>query len=229
MLKSGEVSKDRAMLPNDEWFWGLTLPFLDIRDLPSIACSASTLRIGIKSWCSRESELICSASNSRPGLASTSSPESEPDASNPILALLLSQQRNALYELYRSNNGVAWKRKGWLESDSLESWQGVGVSAHGLVVSLSLERSQMEGTIPFELGVLSRFDLTVYEEKKTCWQFLLFVSLAYVNNTPWAVCRISLCSAPSWKAVFRHRCAAFIVCSLFVLTILSSVGNFHQR
>ena len=64
--------------------------------------------------------------------------------------------REILATLYDATGGIGWfRRDGWLTDAPLDEWYGVGVDHAGQVVELSLERNNMSGVIPAELGRLN--------------------------------------------------------------------------
>ena len=66
-------------------------------------------------------------------------------------------ERYALARVYDATGGPRWGRKGgWLGSGPLSDWYGVGTDSLGRVITLSLERNQLTGEIPREIGELSR-------------------------------------------------------------------------
>ncbi len=67
------------------------------------------------------------------------------------------EERNALIALYHATDGSAWKNSdGWLSERPLHEWFGVTVDENGSVVRLDLEKNDLRGSIPSDLGSLSR-------------------------------------------------------------------------
>ena len=65
--------------------------------------------------------------------------------------------RAPLEALYRSAGGTMWTRNdNWLTDAPLSRWHGVQVDDEGQVVSLDLGSNNLSGSIPSELGSLSR-------------------------------------------------------------------------
>ena len=64
--------------------------------------------------------------------------------------------REALVALYNATNGAQWKNNtNWLSDEPLSEWYGVTTDADGRVQGLVLERNQLSGSIPSELGNLT--------------------------------------------------------------------------
>lgn len=64
-------------------------------------------------------------------------------------------QRDALMKLFESLNGDGWNRKrNWGTETALGEWVGVTTDEDGNVVGLSLERNDLNGEIPAEIGLL---------------------------------------------------------------------------
>ena len=68
--------------------------------------------------------------------------------------------REALVALYQAANGARWLRRriGWLSNAPLGNWFGVTVNKVGRVIGLSLDRNQLSGSIPAELGRLTNLE-----------------------------------------------------------------------
>ena len=65
--------------------------------------------------------------------------------------------REVLEALYEALGGPDWRdRSSWLSADPLGEWFGVGTDGAGRVTSLELRLNQLSGTIPPELGQLTR-------------------------------------------------------------------------
>ena len=73
--------------------------------------------------------------------------------------------RDVLILLYCATGGSAWEsQSGWLTSSQLSDWQNVDTSSAGEVEYLDLGENNLVGTIPTELGNLSKLDsLYLYE------------------------------------------------------------------
>ena len=81
----------------------------------------------------------------------------EQPAASPALAspAALQRERDALAALYHSTNGKYWfERWGWLRDRPVSSWRGVETGPDGRVIALDLDRNNLRGTIPRELGDL---------------------------------------------------------------------------
>ncbi|MCY4416334.1 MAG: hypothetical protein OXE87_08510 [Chloroflexi bacterium] len=66
------------------------------------------------------------------------------------------RDRAALIALYESTNGSGWtNRANWVSDAPVEQWHGVTVDGKGRVIELSLQRNQLLGELPSELGELS--------------------------------------------------------------------------
>ncbi len=74
-----------------------------------------------------------------------------------------SDDRAALIALYNATDGPNWLfSTNWLSDRPLEAWYGVTTDATGRVVRLSLPDNQLSGSIPAQLGNLSKLrDLTL--------------------------------------------------------------------
>ena len=69
------------------------------------------------------------------------------------------EERNALIALYHATDGSNWKNSdGWLSERPLHEWFGVTVDENGSVVRLDLEKNDLRGSIPLNLGSLSRLN-----------------------------------------------------------------------
>ena len=69
------------------------------------------------------------------------------------------EERNALIALYHATDGSAWKNSdGWLSERPLREWFGVTVDENGSVVGLDLEKNDLRGSIPSNLGSLSKLN-----------------------------------------------------------------------
>ena len=73
--------------------------------------------------------------------------------------------RAALIALYNATNGPNWRRSAnWLTDAPLSEWHGVTTDADGRVTGLDLERNDIDGEMPPEIGNLAsleRLDLRV--------------------------------------------------------------------
>ena len=68
-------------------------------------------------------------------------------------------QRDALVALYNATDGDNWRGKdNWLTDHSMDTWFGVTADSDGCVTQLVLERNQLSGKIPAELGNLSNLE-----------------------------------------------------------------------
>ncbi|CAM9803164.1 unnamed protein product [Ectocarpus sp. 13 AM-2016] len=66
--------------------------------------------------------------------------------------------RGALKAFFRSTGGVRWKRKdNWDAAAGLHvaTWLGVEVNHQGRVMKLSLDKNNLQGPMPAELGALA--------------------------------------------------------------------------
>ena len=67
--------------------------------------------------------------------------------------------RNALVALYNSTDGTNWEsNSGWLSDSPIDEWYGITVNSDGRVTHLDLVGNQLMGTIPPELGDLTRLE-----------------------------------------------------------------------
>ena len=68
-------------------------------------------------------------------------------------------QRDALVALYNATDGDNWQGKdNWLTDHPMDTWFGVTADSDGCVTQLVLERNQLSGKIPAELGNLSNLE-----------------------------------------------------------------------
>ena len=64
--------------------------------------------------------------------------------------------REVLVRLYRTTGGERWKNNdGWLATGPLNTWHGVETNSTGRVIRLTLDRNDLAGTLPPELGNLA--------------------------------------------------------------------------
>ena len=64
--------------------------------------------------------------------------------------------RAALVALYNATDGANWRNNGnWLSNAPMGEWHGVTTDSDGRVARLDIERNQLTGGIPAELGSLS--------------------------------------------------------------------------
>ncbi|CAN0321722.1 unnamed protein product, partial [Ectocarpus fasciculatus] len=69
---------------------------------------------------------------------------------------MASTDRDALVALYRSTGGAGWfKSDDWDTDVGLATWFGVEVNDQGRVVRLFLNKNNLQGPIPEELGALT--------------------------------------------------------------------------
>ena len=67
------------------------------------------------------------------------------------------EDRAALEALYDATNGTNWSRNdNWKTDEPLGQWLGVSTASDGRVTHLDLSRNQLSGTIPAEIGSLTR-------------------------------------------------------------------------
>ena len=65
--------------------------------------------------------------------------------------------RAALEALYMATSGAHWRLKGnWLSDAPLGDWHGVRTDANGRVTVLNLDENNVNGTLPAELGNLTK-------------------------------------------------------------------------
>ena len=83
-------------------------------------------------------------------------------------ALVDSQaDRAVLVELYNATNGENWENStSWLSDRPIREWHGVDNDADGRVTGLYLDRNQLTGEIPMELGNLSRLQWLNLEQNQ---------------------------------------------------------------
>ncbi len=74
-----------------------------------------------------------------------------------------------LNSIYNSTNGPAWSNsENWLSGEPLDSWYGVRTNADGDVVSLELQKNNLSGPLPVELGQLEHLEeLTLHSNRLT--------------------------------------------------------------
>ena len=71
----------------------------------------------------------------------------------------VAQDRAALTSLYQGTSGHRWRTRGnWLSDAPLSSWSGVSTDEDGRVVTLSLPENALLGSLPPELGDLTRLE-----------------------------------------------------------------------
>ena len=69
----------------------------------------------------------------------------------------VSLDRDVLVALYNATEGTNWTNSAnWLSEKPIDEWYGVKTSAEGRVIGLNLARNQLSGSIPEELGNLSK-------------------------------------------------------------------------
>jgi len=78
------------------------------------------------------------------------------------------KERDALIALYNSTNGPSWlRREGWLSEADYCSWDGIRC-VDGRVRNLSLSKNNLSGTLPEEIGNLTKiFSLNLSGQKLT--------------------------------------------------------------
>ena len=75
--------------------------------------------------------------------------------------------RTALVALYNATNGPNWTNKeNWLSDAPMGQWHGVTTGQNGRVIRLVLERNNLQGPIPAELGSLDELDRLVFGNNK---------------------------------------------------------------
>ena len=68
--------------------------------------------------------------------------------------------REVLIALYEATNGAGWTNNtNWLSEKPLETWFGVGTDSNGRITELNVKDNNLSGTIPPELGLLSKLTL----------------------------------------------------------------------
>ena len=73
------------------------------------------------------------------------------------IAADVSTDRDARIALYQATDGDSWvNRLNWLSDAPLGTWFGVTTDDSGRVIELDLSFNQLTGTIPSELGKLTR-------------------------------------------------------------------------
>ena len=69
------------------------------------------------------------------------------------------RDRSALVALYESTDGPNWTNNdGWLSNEPLKHWYGVETDSNGRVRRLHLTNNELNGTIPAEIGNMTRLD-----------------------------------------------------------------------
>jgi len=61
----------------------------------------------------------------------------------------------ALIELYNATNGANWINK-WNLNQSMDNWHGIMLNENGCVIEITLQNNNLNGTIPSQIGNLSR-------------------------------------------------------------------------
>ena len=92
--------------------------------------------------------------------ASSGQATAGPTASPPVAQTLPETDREALVALYNATGGPTWIYKSnWLSDVPISEWSGVSTDYYnGRVISLDLDRNQLSGEIPPELGNLANVE-----------------------------------------------------------------------
>ena len=79
----------------------------------------------------------------------------------------VADDRAALEAIYDATNGANWfRQQNWKTDEPLESWWGVDTDSDGRVETLLLDRNQLSGPIPAELGNLTSLTQLVLGENQ---------------------------------------------------------------
>jgi len=67
------------------------------------------------------------------------------------------REYEALRAIYRQLGGSSWKEStNWVTDEALDTWWGVKIDSHGFVTELQLDKNDLAGTLPAEIGELKR-------------------------------------------------------------------------
>ena len=82
-----------------------------------------------------------------------------PPAAGPGAGADAGDDRTALVALYEATGGDNWgNARNWLTDAPLDDWHGVSTDRNGRVVSLSLASNGLTGSLPPEIGLLTRLE-----------------------------------------------------------------------
>ena len=71
-------------------------------------------------------------------------------------AVTNSPDRAALVALYNATNGSNWRNNtNWLSKEAIDQWYGISTDCLGRVIRLNLNRNQLAGSIPAQIGALT--------------------------------------------------------------------------
>ena len=97
-----------------------------------------------------------STSGSRDAPTATDAPEPAATTAPPAASGSVETDRQALIALYNATGGDNWgENTGWLSDAPLGEWYGVATDDNGRVAGLDLDRNELSGEIPPELGSLA--------------------------------------------------------------------------
>ena len=106
------------------------------------------------------------------------------DASGVAEVTVENPDRAALVALYNSTDGANWiNSQNWLTNAPLREWYGIGMNEHDRVVEVSLQRNNLTGQIPSELGRLVNLNRLLLWDNALEGQ--LPAELAGLRNLAW--------------------------------------------
>ena len=86
--------------------------------------------------------------------------EAIPRSSDPLPCIPETPDRDVLVTFYNATGGPDWKRnRNWLSNKNLNTWRGIVTDEEGYVTEISLLWDSLKGSIPPELGNLTRLEV----------------------------------------------------------------------